>query len=92
MGACDAGKIEELNQAIKTALDVHREINLDALNATSRNCVGEIKPPIPLNGWNVLNDWNGLIPLMNEAERSNPSIGLRPLTSDLISDICFFGA
>ena len=23
MGACDAGKIEELNQAIKTALDVH---------------------------------------------------------------------
>jgi mRNA interferase MazF len=23
MGACDPGKIEELNQAIKTALDVH---------------------------------------------------------------------
>jgi hypothetical protein len=23
MGACDAGKIEELNQAIKTPLDVH---------------------------------------------------------------------
>jgi hypothetical protein len=23
MGACDAGKIEELNQALKIALDVH---------------------------------------------------------------------
>jgi len=40
MGACDAGKIEELNQAIKAALDVHQEINLGALNATSRVRVG----------------------------------------------------
>ena len=35
MGACDAGKIEELNQAIKIALDVHQEKNLTALHVVN---------------------------------------------------------